>query len=237
MKDSTYLSLILPVYNEGPILEENISKIVTKLNKLGKSYEIVFVEDKSTDGTTKTLKELLPTTKHSGAIFHSKNQGRGKSVVDGILKSKGKICGFLDVDLEVSEKYIPEFIREVEQGLDLVVAKRKYEHNIKSISRVLASNGYRLLVRLLLNIPLYDTEAGYKFFNREAILPIILKTQDKKWFWDTEVCVLAQQAGLKIGEVGVDFIRKPAKKSTVRLLDDTLDYLVKIIKFKLGIKL
>lgn len=232
-----FFSLILPIYNEGQILAESITKITVQLDKFQKDYEIIFVEDKSTDGSIKTLQDILPKTKYASAIFHSKNQGRGKSVVDGILKAKGKICGFLDVDLEVSEKYIPEFIREVEQGLDLVVAKRKYEQSLKSISRVLASNGYRLLVRLLLNIPLYDTEAGYKFFNREAILPIISKTQDKKWFWDTEVCVLAKQAGLKIGEIEVDFIRKPIKKSTVRLLDDTIDYLVKIIKFKLGIKL
>lgn len=230
-----HFSLILPIYNEGPILEENIQKIIKQLNKLKQSWEIIFVEDKSTDGSEKILKKLLPKLKNSKATFHSKNQGRGQTVKDGILSAKGKICGFLDIDLEVSEKYIPEFIKKVESGFDLVVAKREYQDS-KSLQRVIASKGYKLLVKSLLKLPLSDTESGYKFFNRQKILPVLKQTHDKGWFWDTEICALAALNNLKLADIPVLFIRKTYKQSTVRLIPDTIDYLKKILAFRRKIK-
>lgn len=231
-----YFSLILPIYNEGPILEENIGLIVKQLSKIKKNWEIIFVEDKSTDGSDKLLKRLLPQLKNSKTIFHSKNQGRGQAVKDGILSAKGDICGFLDIDLEVSEKYIPEFIKKIESGFDLVVAKREYQDG-KALQRVIASKGYKLLVRSLLKLPLSDTESGYKFFNRKKILPVLKQTQDKGWFWDTEICALAVLNNLKLGDIPVLFIRKTHKQSTVRLIPDTIDYLKKILEFRRKIKL
>lgn len=231
----TYFSLILPIYNEGSILEENIQKIINQLDKLKQTWEIIFVEDKSTDGSDKVLKKLLPKLKNSKAIFHSKNQGRGQTVKDGILFAKGDICAFLDIDLEVSEKYIPEFIKKIESGFDLIVAKREYQ-DAKVLQRVIASQGYKLLVKSLLKLPLSDTESGYKFFNRKRILPVLKQTHDKGWFWDTEICALASLSYLKLGDIPVLFIRKTYKQSTVKLIPDTIDYLKKILEFKKRIK-
>lgn len=225
------ISLILPIYNEGQILEESIRKIIKQLNNLKKPWEIIFVEDKSTDGSDKVLKELLPKLKNSKAIFHIKNQGRGQTVKDGILMAQGEICGFIDIDLEVSEKYIPDFIKKVEAGYDLVVAKRNYKDS-KALQRVIASQGYKLLVKSLLGLPISDTEAGYKFFKRKTILPTLKQTQDQGWFWDTEICALAYQNKLKLTDIPVLFIKKTHKKSTVKLLPDTLEYLKKIFEFR-----
>lgn len=230
-----HFSLILPIYNEGSILEENIQKIINQLNKLTQNWEIIFVEDKSTDGSDKVLKKILPKLKNSKAIFHSRNHGRGQTVKDGILLAKGDVCGFLDIDLEVPEKHIPEFIKKIESGYDLVVAKRNYNDG-KALQRVIASQGYKLLVKSLLKLPLSDTEAGYKFFNRKKILPVLKQTHDKGWFWDTEICALAALNNLKLGDIPVLFVRKTYKQSTVKLIPDTIDYLKKILEFKKRIK-
>src|SRR3989338_8089392 len=87
----------------------------------------------------KSVKKIVSQIKNSRAIYHSKNQGRGKSVADGIKTAKGEICGFLDVDLEVSADYIPLFTREIENGADMTIGRRFYERGMKSIARYLAS--------------------------------------------------------------------------------------------------
>src|SRR3990167_8412221 len=226
------VTIILPCYNEVPTFEKSVKKIVSVLKKLKKNWEIIFVEDKSTDKTKKTIEKLVSQIKNSRAIYHSKNQGRGKSVADGIKTAKGEICGFLDVDLEVSADYIPLFTREIENGADMTIGRRFYERGMKSIARYLASKIYSSLVKTFLKIPIEDTEAGYKFFNRSKILPILVKIKDKGWFWDTEICARAYWSNLKISAVPVLFVRRHDKKSTVNLLPDSWNYLTKIIKFR-----
>lgn len=226
------VSLILACYNEGPTFDTSVRRIIASCAKLKKSWEIIFVEDKSTDDTRVKVEKLVAVSDNVRAIYHQKNQGRGKSVSDGIVASRGEICGYLDVDLEVSEKYIPIFVSEIQKGADLVVGKRFYEGGLASISRFLASKIYAYLVKSLLAIPVSDTEAGYKFFRREKILPLLSKTRAKHWFWDTEICVRTYWSGAKIGEVPVLFIRRSDKKSTVKLIPDTIDYLRSLVALR-----
>lgn len=228
------VSIILPCYNEGPTLEKSVAKIVNVCESLKKNWEIIFVEDKSVDGTRQIVEKICSSLKNSKAIYHEKNQGRGKSVSDGIRAARGEICGYLDVDLEVPAQYIPIFIGEIQNGKDLVVGRRFYEGGYQVILRYLASKIYAMIVKTLLDTGVSDSEAGYKFFRTAKILLVLSKARDKKWFWDTEICARAKKAGLAIGEVPVLFRRRTDKKSTVKLFTDSWDYLVSIIKFKLN---
>lgn len=225
-------SLILPCYNEGPTFEKSMGDIMAVLKSLKLSYEIIFIEDKSTDDTKRAVEGFVSKNKNTRAIYHGKNRGRGKSVSDGIKSAKGSICGYIDVDCEISPSYIPVFISEIEGGTDMAVGMRFYEKSLKSIVRVIFSKVYSLIVSTLLDIPIHDTESGYKFFNRSKILPILNKTRDRHWFWDTEICTRAHMAGLKIDELPVIFRKRPEKKSTVKIFSDSVDYLVKIYKFR-----
>jgi len=227
-----YISLIIPCYNEGSTFEKSVKQIITELKKLRKSWEIIFVDDKSTDKTRQAVEKLVKEIPQSKAIFHKKNEGRGKSVADGIKASKRTICGYLDVDLEVSEKYIPLFIKEIEKGNDLVVGKRFYEGGLKNLTRLVSSKAYSLAVKTIIKLPIDDTEAGYKFFNRKKIFPILNKVEGKHWFWDTEVCARAYWQGLKISQVPVLFKRRTDKKSTVKIIPDTIDYIKNLIRLK-----
>jgi len=230
------LSLILPAYNEGLIFEDNVIKVVDVLKKTRKSWEIIFVEDKSTDSTKKVIQKLINQIPLTRAIFHKKNEGRGKSVADGIKTAKGEICGYLDVDLEVSEKYISLFIKEVEGGADLVVGKRFYEGGFNNLTRFVFSKAYALALKSILKLPIDDTEAGYKFFNRKKISPILPKIKSKHWFWDTEICAQAYWNGLKVSQVPVLFKRRVDKKTTVKLIPDTIDYIKNLIRLKSKLK-
>lgn len=231
------LSIIIPCYNEGPTFTKSVGKIVQELKNMNLEWEIIFVEDKSTDDTPKLVEKLVKKHKNSRSIFHKKNEGRGKSVSDGVKAAKGPICGYLDVDLEISPSYIPLFVKEIEKGNDLVMGKRFYEGGgLNSILRFLASKIYAIFVKYIVDIPIEDTEAGYKFFRRTKILPILTKVKSKHWFWDTEICALAHWSGLSITQVPVLFKRRYDKKSTVKLIPDTIDYIKNLIRLKSKLK-
>jgi len=229
-------SLILACYNEGPTLEKSLVKILGQLKKSRGKWETIFVEDKSQDSTKKVIADNFKKFPRAKIIYHKQNMGRGKSVSDGILASRGRVCGYFDVDCEISPHYIPLFVKEVENGSDLVVGKRFYESQVRSLSRVIASNVYAMLIKTVLNLPVDDSEAGYKFFNRAKILPVLKKVSDKHWFWDTEICTRAHLAGLKVSQIPVLFIRRAEKKSTVKLLSDSIRYTRALINFKKEIK-
>lgn len=226
------LSLILACYNEGPTFEKNVNRILDELKKLRVSAQIIFVEDNSADETKNTIEAILKRVKNSKAIYHNKNIGRGGSVSEGIKASEGNICGYIDVDCEISPSYIALFVDEVQSGADIVVGNRFYEKGFKSLSRVIASRVYAKIIKLTLNIPVSDTEAGFKFFNRKKILPILSETKNKGWFWDTEVCARTHYNDLSISQIPVLFVRRVDKKSTVKLFADSLDYLINLYKFK-----
>lgn len=233
-KQNIDLSLIIACYNEEPHLFENFQKILWVLNNLKINFEIIIVDDASRDKTIDVIKQIADEFKQVDVktIYHQHNAGRGATVADGIRRSRGRVVGFLDIDLETSEQYIPTFYWKITEGAEVAIADRNYEFALNKIVRFIASRVYARLVRTILHSPFIDTEAGYKFFNREKILPVLRNVKDKHWFWDTEIVMRSYLAGLKIVEVPVMFVRDPRKKSTVRVIPDSIEYLKKIIEFK-----
>ena len=228
------VSIVLPCYNEAEHFNNSIKLIVSELKKLKYQFEIIFVEDKSTDNTKNLIKKFLIGQNRDKfrAIFHERNQGRGKAVLDGINSSKGKYVGFIDIDCEVSPKYIGEFINKLKNGYDIIYGHRTYEISISGLIRTITSKTYKKLVNILINTTITDTETGYKFFNRKKIIPILKLTKSKGWFWDTEIMIRSEKDGLKIASVPVLFNRRKDKTSTVNLLKDSTLYLLKLLQFR-----
>lgn len=227
------VSLILACYNESEIFEDSVEKIINVLADSNYSWEIIFVDDKSKDNTKELIHNAI--TNYSGknlsAYYHDGNQGRGKTVVDGFLKAQGRFVGFIDIDLEVGEWYITKFLQALDNGADVANAFRIYDLNLRSLPRWVASKGYVFLRKLFINLPYHDTEAGYKFFKREKLLPLLSNIQHAGWFFDTEIMALCYQHNLEVAEIPVAFIRRYDKTSTVRLIPDTIKYLKDLIIF------
>ncbi|MEK7543851.1 MAG: glycosyltransferase family 2 protein [Patescibacteria group bacterium] len=226
------LSLIIACYNEQAHLRQSVDCVISVLRGSVLTYELIFVDDKSEDKTAEIIASLVKKNKNFRAVYHDVNQGRGKSVRDGIAIARGKVVGFIDIDLEVSPVYIPQFVRMILGGeADVVTGLRVYREGLTSFHRAILSRGYSWLVRSIFGIPLKDTETGYKFFDRKKILPILKKTKNSGWFWDTEIMTFACLEGLKIREEPVLFVRRFDKKSSVRLIHDTLEYIKNIMEF------
>lgn len=227
------LSLILPCYNEAEHFQISAQKIYAVLKKSRLVFEIIFVEDNSGDETRRLLQEFIGDAKDSRlkVIYHDQNTGRGKTVCDGIAAAQGKVVGFMDIDCEISPDYIPLFVKKIEANHDIVCARRIYQVSASSVVRALVSKVYSLLVRVLLHTSLSDTEAGFKFFKRDKIMPIVALSSDPGWFWDTEIMILSERAGLRILFLPVLFKRRTDKTSTVHLFKDSWDYFQKLISF------
>lgn len=236
--DKYDFSLILPCYNEAEHFNRSLPRIISALDQTDYTYEIIFVEDKSTDKTKSLVKKVLGKyPRHNlSAYFHATNHGRGQTVIDGFSKSQGKIIGFIDFDLEVGEWYLPKFIRTIESDYDAAVAWRIYDFNLRSLIRWIGSKGYTWLQKQLINLPFHDTEAGYKFFNKAKIMPLINQCRYKGWFFDTEILALAHKNKLKIKEIPVAFVRREDKTSTVRFIPDALSFLKNLIVFSFKFK-
>jgi glycosyltransferase involved in cell wall biosynthesis len=234
MSDRFDLSLVLACYQEAEHFTDSIDRIVDVLDRSDFSWEIIFVDDASRDGTPDLIKSFIKKYPRKPLFLfsHSTNKGRGKSVTDGILKAQGRVVGFIDIDLEVPPDYIPRFVQAIEDGAHVAAAWRIYDFTLKSLPRWMASKGYNLVRNRTLGTSLVDTEAGYKFFKRSKILPILRECQSPGWFWDTEVMVRSERTALKIEQIPVVFIRRFDKMSTVRLLPDTFVYLKELWKFK-----
>jgi len=232
------LSLILACYNEESHLEQSVKEVLEVLDSTRWTYEIIFVEDCSRDRTKDIIVRLLEQYRDRNvrALFHEKNAGRGHAVRDGFRVARGRVVGFIDIDLEVHARYIPSCVLRIQNGADVAVAQREYKLHPGLFHRHILSRGYVCLEKWALGIPLNDTESGYKFFVREKVLPVLDEVEDGGWFWDTEIMARCYLKRYRIEEIPCLFIRRYDKKSTVRLVHDTCDYFAKLWRFRKTVK-
>ncbi len=228
------LSVVIACYQEEGHLADSVRQLCAQLDAMGRSYELIFIEDKSRDRTAEVIKDLVRDHANWRAVYHAKNVGRGGTVKEGFQLATGRIVGFLDIDLEVHCRFLPSVLAAIDAGADGATAYRAYAAGWRptSLLRHFLSSGYRRLFRLLFDVPFRDPETGFKFFRREKIVPVVVQTRDVDWFWDSEIMVLAHQAGLHVVEVPCRFVRRADKKSTVRLVRDVWRYLKAIRAFR-----
>jgi dolichol-phosphate mannosyltransferase len=233
-----HVSVVLACYNEEETLRDSFAEIRDTLLEMQRPFEVLFVDDVSRDRTREIIRELVSAhpTLDLKVILHETNQGRGATVTDGFRAARGAVAGYLDVDLEVHSRYIPSLVRAIDRGADVAVLRRIYAFQLKSLDRYVMSRGYSFLVRKVLDVKLSDTETGYKFFRREALLPVIDAIEDPRWFWDTEFMVRAALRGLRIVEIPGAYIRRADKRSTVRGLRDSIEYFGRLLRFRRALR-
>lgn len=234
MASAPELSVVLACYNEEETLEASFREIRDTLEEMKRPYEVLFVDDLSRDGTRALIEKIVRENPGLDlrVLLHDLNKGRGQTVTDGFRAARAPIAGYLDVDLEVHCRYIPSLVRAIERGADVATVRRIYAFQLASLDRYAMSRGYSFLVRRLLGVEFRDTETGFKFFRREAVLPVLDEITDPGWFWDTEFMVRAGRRGLRIEEVPGAYLRRYDKTSTVRGLKDSLRYFAKLVAFR-----
>ena len=215
------LSVVIPCYNEERRLGRSLRRILEYLEQSGWSWELIVVDDGSSDGTVTLVRELAPMAK---VLSHHPNRGKGYAVQQGMLAAGGQWVLFTDSDLATPIEHLGEFMPVAQQGVPVVIGSRKMrgaviEHAQPWLRRHLAK-GFALLSNLMLGTRLADTTCGFKLFSREAAQAIFSRQTIHDWTFDSENMAVARLLGYRVRELPVRWCDSPATK--VRLLRDTI---------------
>jgi len=190
------VSIVIPAYNERESLPELLEKTTRVLEKLKLSYEIIVVDDGSRDGTFDVLKELKQQYPVLRAIQFRRNYGKSAALAEGFRVARGKIVVTMDADLQDDPEEIPNLLKKLEEGYDLVSGWKKKRRD--PISKTIPSRLFNYVTARLTGIPLHDFNCGLKAYRSEVIKSIQVYGELHRF-----LPVLAQWQGFRVGEIPV----------------------------------
>ena len=195
---STYLSIVVPLYNEEESVETLLSNILEVSDKFDFSYEIIFVDDGSTDKTWGIIKQLKDSTPQLKGIKFRKNYGQTAGMSSGFRYANGKVIISMDGDLQNDPKDIPEFLKKIEEGYDIVCGWRKNRQD-KLISRKIPSKVANWLIGMVTGIKIHDNGCSLKAY-KAALIQNTLLYSDMHRF----IPAMASLKGARVEEIVVN---------------------------------
>jgi glycosyltransferase involved in cell wall biosynthesis len=201
------ISVILPAYNEEDKIEDVINETVKALDRITDSWEIIVVDDGSKDLTFAIAKEFAKNDGRVRAISYGKNMGKGFALKYGFEHSRGDLIVFMDADLDLHPKQIKKFIEIMEkEKADVVVGSKRHPESKVNypLKRRILSDVYFLIVKVLFNLNVRDTQVGLKLFKREVLRDVMPRILVKRYAFDVEVLANAVRKGYKIVEAPVE---------------------------------
>ena len=228
-KNNTEISVVIPVFNEA----ENIKPLIIKLNEvldiLGKNYEIIMIDDGSTDNSFEVMRELSKSYKKLRIIRFRRNFGQTAAFSAGFDAAKGAIVVTLDADLQNDPADIPKLLEELDKGYDIVSGWRK-DRSDDFLSRQLPSRIANYIISKFTGVALHDYGCSLKAYRSEVVKNIKLYGEMHRF-----IPAVASWMGVNVSEIEVNHAPRVSGKSsygimrTVRVLLDLIT-----VKFLLG---
>lgn len=233
------VSVVLPVFNEGPRLQQTILQVAAFARERP-DYEWIFVNDGSSDGTRAVLEEWFPGgVDESGrvrALHLSRNGGKGRAIAQGFEAAKGELLLFTDGDLAYRLAYLPEMVTALERA-DVVIGSRRIGGEDGAgrppLLRAIMGEAFNCLVRLYAGLSYRDTQAGIKGFRREAVRRIYPCRVINGYATDVEIIFLARKRRLRVAELAVQVDESHGEKPTsVNLWREPLRMLWDVVRMR-----
>ncbi len=196
------LSVILPAYNEGNHIYENILRVCDILQ--GYDFELIVVDDGSADETFSEAQRAQTDGYPVVAIQQKVNQGKGAALFRGFGSASGEKIAFLDADLEINPEYLFELVSVMkEKDADVVAGVKDMDENQFPWLRRVMSNLYKRSVAFLFGLSITDTQTGIKLFKREVLEATVPRLRVSRFAFDIELLVAASRFGYQIIEYPV----------------------------------
>jgi len=230
--DNPYLSVIIPAYKE----EHRIGKTLLALNEyFGKqnyTYELIVVNDGSSDKTADVVKSCQNSIKNLKLIDNKENHGKGYVTRQGMLEARGQYRIYIDADNAISIEQIESFWPWLQKGFDIIIGSievegAKIEEHAAWYRRVLG-RWAKYLIRALTIWEIHDTQRAFKLFPAKAAEEIFSRQTITRWAFDVEILVLAKKLGYKIKELPVIWINPGDSKINLGSYINSLKELLKI---------
>jgi putative flippase GtrA len=212
------VDIVVPVHNEQACLARSVHRLYDFLDeRFPFSVRVTIVDNASTDGTWAVARALECELPGVYAV-HLARKGRGGALASAWLASEALVVAYMDVDLSTSlDALLPLVAPLISGHSDISIGSRlaRGAHVVRGPKRELISRGYNLLLRLTLRVRFSDAQCGFKALRADVARRLLPRVQDRGWFFDTELLVLAERAGLRIHEVPVDWTDDPDSRVDV----------------------
>lgn len=217
------LSVIMPAYNEGHHIYNNLQETVKVFEEAGVEYEIILVSDGSIDNTCTESERAALHFPRIKVVDLSRNHGKGHAMKEGVSQASGEIIVLLDADLDLHPRQLDTLfaVMRKEQADVVIGSKRHPESKLDyPLQRRIISNIYAAILFLLFRLPLRDTQSGLKIYRREVLDKVFQIILSKRFAFDVEILANAHRQGYKIVESPLILeFKHPRKWGRMRLRD------------------
>lgn len=204
MNDGPELSVVMPAYNKGYVVEEAIKRVDSAVRQMGLSYELIVVDDGSVDDTRRKAVDYANNNGHVKVVGYERNMGKGYAVKTGFQHARGDAVIFVDSDLDINPNQIQRYYEGLKHG-DIVIASKWHpQSNVKiPLIRRILSHAFNVLVKLLTGVRARDTQTGLKVVRRKALERVFSGLAVKRYAYDVELLAVANLHGLRVAELPV----------------------------------
>lgn len=193
-REGVEVTALVPAYNEVENMAPLLEKLTADLSALGKTYEILVVDDGSTDGTLERLRELHRTIPHLRAIVFRTNYGKSAALSVGFAAARGRYVVTLDADLQDDSAEIGPLLNKIDQGYDLVSGWKQKRKD--PLMKTAPSKLFNAVTSSMTGVKLHDMNCGLKAYRVEVVRTIRLRGELHRF-----IPVLAQWNGFRVGEL------------------------------------
>lgn len=229
--DEPQYSIVIPAFNEQARIGATLDRVMECVEVRGWDVEVLVVNDGSRDKTSAIVLEMARRYPHLRLIENGSNHGKGYSVRNGILQARGAIVMFTDADLSAPIEEAERLFTAIADGADVAIGSRWLDRSRQTLQqpvyRRFFGRCFNWLTRMVMNLPLKDTQCGFKAFRREAAQTIFIRQRIERWGFDPEILYIALRLGLRVEEVAVtwghdDRSRISYLKDGMKMLQDLL---------------
>ncbi|HYV07675.1 MAG TPA: glycosyltransferase family 2 protein, partial [Blastocatellia bacterium] len=205
-RGSLSISLVIPVLNERPSLDDLNARLAAVLSVFAVQYEIIFVDDGSTDGSVDAIKELQRRNSSVRYIRFRRNFGKSAALAAGFRSARYPLVVTMDGDLQDLPEQLPLLIDKLNEGYDLVSGWR--QHRSDPLTTRIGSKLYNWTTSMLTGVRLHDINCGFKCYRREVLDEVMIYGERHRY-----IPVLASYRGFRLGEVRIEHAPRRHGKS------------------------
>jgi dolichyl-phosphate beta-glucosyltransferase len=229
-----FLSIVIPAYNESKRIPAMLSQVLGYAASLGRTWEVVVVDDGSSDDTAALVEEMGRQAPSVRVLRNVANAGKGAAVRKGMLAARGERVLFTDADLSAPIAEAARLFEALDAGFDVAIGSRALRPEWigvhQSAMREAAGKFFNFFMRLLTGLDYRDTQCGFKAFRREAAQTVFAAQRIDGWGFDVEALYLARKFGFRTQEVAVHWDHSAASK--INPFGDGLRMAAEVLKIR-----